>query len=185
MTLSDLTEKYAQRHFKLSFSELSAVEQDKVYLEIIDSSGRARPSVNAAAARLSRLGRGLLIVTIGIAVYNIATAEDKVRAAEREGAVLGGGFAGGAAGGAVAGLACGPGALFVSRSASLSVELWVPWGQTLHLDGFSDDYRPNHGISGKFTQRRTGSNTPDAAEKPAFQTNHRVTWQNIGSSICC
>jgi hypothetical protein len=66
--------------------------------------------MNAAARRFSKLGQGFLVVTIGVAVYNIALAEDKVKATAREGVIIGGGFAGGAAGGAVAGLACGPGA---------------------------------------------------------------------------
>ena len=47
---------------------------------------------------------------MGITVYNIATAEDKVKATAREGAVLSGGFAGGADGDTLAELACGPGA---------------------------------------------------------------------------
>ncbi len=51
-----------------------------------------------------------MVVTLGIAVYNVAVAEDKGKAVAHEGVVLGGGFAGGAAGGALAGLACGPGA---------------------------------------------------------------------------
>jgi len=66
--------------------------------------------MNAAASKYSKLGRGLLVVTIGVAVYNIAAAEDKVTATAREGVIIGGGFSGGAAGGAVAGLTCGPGA---------------------------------------------------------------------------
>jgi len=110
LTLSELTEKYAQSKFGTSFTNLSAVHQNRVYLEIIDSAGRPRSSMNMAASRYSKLGRGLLVVTIGIAVYNIAVAEDKVKATAREGVVIGGGFAGGAAGGALAGLACGPGA---------------------------------------------------------------------------
>lgn len=110
LTLSELTEKYAHSKFGTSFTNLSAANQNRVYLEIIDSSGRPRPSMNAAASRYSNLGRGLLVVTIGVAVYNIAVAEDRVKATAREGVIIGGGFAGGAAGGAVAGLACGPGA---------------------------------------------------------------------------
>lgn len=62
--------------------------------------------MNATASMFSKLGRGVLIVTIGVAVYHIAVAEDKVKATAREGVIIGGGFAGGA----VAGLACGPGA---------------------------------------------------------------------------
>ncbi|GAA0371032.1 hypothetical protein GCM10009092_39200 [Bowmanella denitrificans] len=80
LTLSELTDKYSMNMFAKSFSNLSAANKNRVYLEIIESSGRPRPSMNAAASNYSKLGRGLLVVTIGVA------------------------------GGALAGLACGPGA---------------------------------------------------------------------------
>lgn len=110
LTLPELTERYAQSRFGNSFANLSTQNRNRIYLEIIDSAGRSRPSINAAANRYSNLGRGLLVVTIGVAVHNIAVAEDKVKATGREGVIIGAGFAGGAAGGAMAGLACGPGA---------------------------------------------------------------------------
>ncbi len=56
--------------------------------------------MNAAVSKYSTLGRGLWVVTIGVAVYNIAIAEDKVTATAKEGVIMDGGFAGGAAGGA-------------------------------------------------------------------------------------
>jgi hypothetical protein len=110
VALSELTAKYAQQKFGQPFTQLSAAQRNQVYLEIVDSAGRPRPSVNAAALQLSRLGRGLVVVSMAAAVYNIASAEDKLHATAREGTVLAGGFAGGAAGGALAGLACGPAA---------------------------------------------------------------------------
>jgi hypothetical protein len=110
ITLETLTEKYAQAKFGKSFAEVSAAARNEIYLEIIESAGRSRPSVNLALQRFSKLGRGLMVVTLGIAVYNVAVADNKGKAVAREGVVLGGGFAGGAAGGALAGLACGPGA---------------------------------------------------------------------------
>lgn len=110
LTLAQLTEKYARSKFGASFESLSEASRNEVYLEIIDSAGRARPAVNAAATRLGRLGRGLIVVSIGVAIYNVSQAKDKPKAIAREGVVFGGGFAGGAAGGALAGLACGPGA---------------------------------------------------------------------------
>lgn len=110
LTLEDLLDKYARDKFKKPFASLTAYERNAVHLELIESSGRPRPAVNAAARRYSALGRGLLVVTVGVAVYNIATAQDKLKATAREGVVLGGGFAGSVAGGAAAGLACGPGA---------------------------------------------------------------------------
>ena len=66
---------------------------------------------NAATMRnLSRAGRGLLVVSIALSVYSVASAEDKAGAARRELAATGAGIGGGIAGGALAGLACGPGA---------------------------------------------------------------------------
>lgn len=51
-----------------------------------------------------------MILSISIAIYNVANAEDKTVAVTEEGAILGGGVLGGVAGGALAGVACGPGA---------------------------------------------------------------------------
>lgn len=59
---------------------------------------------------MGRAGRGLFGLTITISIYNIATAESKVRATVNEGVVIGGGIAGGAALGA-AGTLCGPAAI--------------------------------------------------------------------------
>lgn len=110
LTLSELTEKYAQSKFGKSFEKLPIKHQNSVYLEIIESSGRPRPSMNVAASRYSKLGRGLLVVTFGAAIYNVTVSENKTKAIAREGFIMGGGFSGGAAGGALAGFACGPGA---------------------------------------------------------------------------
>lgn len=111
LTLPQLLEKYAQSMFKKSFSALSDVQKEQVYLSIVESSGKARPAVNLKTQRLGRLGRGLMVISIGIAVYNISTAEDKLDAAGREGAGIGGGILGGALGGAAAGAMFGPGAV--------------------------------------------------------------------------
>jgi len=100
--------KYADELFKQEFDILSAAQKEKVFLEIVDSGGRARPAVNAAARRLGAVGRGLWVLTAVVAVYNVGTAEDKVHAAGREVVNLGGGYAGSVAAGAVAGLWLGP-----------------------------------------------------------------------------
>jgi hypothetical protein len=110
LSLDELLERYAQRRYRRGFQALSAAERNAVFVEIVEASGRARASVNVNAVRLGRLGRGLLGVSLAIAVYNVASAENRVEAATREGVGLGGGFLGGAAGGAAAGLVCGPGA---------------------------------------------------------------------------
>ncbi|PCM43754.1 hypothetical protein CPA50_15470 [Marinobacter sp. ANT_B65] len=59
---------------------------------------------------MGRAGKSFIALTIALAVYNIATAEDKLLASAKESAVIGGGLLGSVAGGAAAGLACGPGA---------------------------------------------------------------------------
>ncbi|PKQ11550.1 MAG: hypothetical protein CVT70_13675 [Alphaproteobacteria bacterium HGW-Alphaproteobacteria-1] len=92
------------------FDRLSAAEQHRVYAEVVRASGRSNPQVNAMMQRASRFGRGLIVLSIGVSVYNIAVADDPGAQALQEGAVMGGGIAGGIAGGAAAGLVCGPGA---------------------------------------------------------------------------
>ena len=92
------------------FSKLSVDKQNAVYAEIVQSAGRSNPRVTSNMQRLSRAGRGLLILSLAISVYNVASSEDKAGTARHEVAITGAGIAGGVAGGALAGLACGPGA---------------------------------------------------------------------------
>jgi hypothetical protein len=108
LDIDALTEKYAQRFFKRTFSELTDSEKNKIYMEIVDSAGRANPKVSAKTARLGKIGKGLWILTACVAIYNVSVANNKVKAAGREAANVGGGFGGGAAGGAVAGIWFGP-----------------------------------------------------------------------------
>ena len=110
-TLLELQERYAAQLFKRGFDTLSEAERNEVFLAIIEASGRARPSVLIASARLARLSRGLLFVTAAIAVYQVATSDRPGREAVKQGTVVGAGLAGGAlAGAAATGLICGPGA---------------------------------------------------------------------------
>ena len=108
LALDDLVEKYAQKFFRKPFAQLSAAEQTRVYEEVMEAAGRANPKVNAQVKRLGRLGRGLWFVTAGFAIYNVAVAEDKMRAFVKEGVVIGGGIGGGWAVGAAGGALFGP-----------------------------------------------------------------------------
>jgi hypothetical protein len=110
VTLESLMEKYAQKIYGKAFAQLSEAERGTVYLAIVESSGRANPRVSLRARRLGMVGKAFWVFTAAVAIYNIATAENKVQATVREGVTIGGGMAGGAAGGAAAGLLCGPGA---------------------------------------------------------------------------
>lgn len=111
-TMNELVAKYTIRLYgkNANYHRLTAAQQNAVYAEIVAASGRANPKVNAALVKASRLGRGLIVVSIAVSVYNIATADDKVQAAGREVVYTGAGLAGSVAGGAAAGLMCGPGA---------------------------------------------------------------------------
>ena len=60
--------------------------------------------------KLSKAGRGLIVISISLSIYTIATADDKLDATKHEVLVTGAGIGGSIAGGALAGLACGPGA---------------------------------------------------------------------------
>jgi hypothetical protein len=109
-TIEELMEHYATKIHGRPFAELSAAEQDTVFLEIVKAAGRPNPKWTARAAVLGKVGKGLLIVSIAIAAYNIASSDRPGRQAVKEGSTLGIGFLGSVAGGAVAGFACGPGA---------------------------------------------------------------------------
>lgn len=109
-TLSELEAKYATERFGKGVDQLSHAQKNTVWKTIIQKSGEARASANSGAKWMGRAGKGLFGLTIAISIYNIASAEDKVRATANEGAAIGGGVAGGAALGA-AGVACGPAAV--------------------------------------------------------------------------
>jgi hypothetical protein len=135
-TLGELTERYAGDKFSRQFNQLSKPQQNQVYLENIESAGRNDFKTTILARTLSPLGRGIMFITTGIIIYNIATANDKLMAAAEEGAALGGGILGGMAGGAAAGLVCGPGApvcvtigVFIGGAlgAAGTYGAWVHW----------------------------------------------------------
>lgn len=89
---------------------MSVAEQNAVYAEVVKSAGKSSPRVTNTMRGVSHAGRSLVVLSLGISVYTISTAENKSEAAKREVAITGAGIGGGVAGGALAGLACGPGA---------------------------------------------------------------------------
>jgi hypothetical protein len=108
--MEELQAKYAARLFGKEFGELAAAEQDAVFLEIVRAAGRPNARFNALAARLGKAGKGLLVVSIAFAAYNVASSDRPGREAVKQGAGMGIGFLGSVGGGAAAGLVCGPGA---------------------------------------------------------------------------
>lgn len=91
-------------------TSLTQAEKDLVYLDVIIGAGKDRKAVSGIAPYLGKAGKVFLVASIAVSVYNVAAAEDKVKAAGKEGSSILGGIAGGALGGATAGLICGPGA---------------------------------------------------------------------------
>jgi hypothetical protein len=115
--LAQLVEEKVQKLFPgKSFASLAKTQRQQVFEEIIEGAGRSRPAVTAMIPRWRLMGRGCILFTAGIAVYNIWTAENKVQAGLSEVIVFGGGAAGGALAGAATGLVCGPGAPFCSTA---------------------------------------------------------------------
>ena len=109
-SLEELMEHYATKLHGKPFAELTATEQDAVFLQIVKAAGRPNPKWTARAALFGKVGKGLLIVSLAIAVYNIASSDRPGREAAKQASTLGAGFLGSVAGGAAAGFACGPGA---------------------------------------------------------------------------
>lgn len=135
LTLAELIERHGREMFGKAPAELTAAERERVMRRILEGAARSRPSVNAAALRLARLGRGLVALSIGIAVYNVWQADDPARQAVKEGAVLGAGVAGSALGGIVAGsLFCGPAAFVCMGVGVLVGGALFSFGVSLALD---------------------------------------------------
>jgi hypothetical protein len=97
-TLAELEEAYARKHFGRTFATLTQAERDAVWMDIIHAAGRSNPKVNLQAKWFGIAGRTILVVTLACAVYHVATADDKVREAGKEGTGVAAGLAGGAVG---------------------------------------------------------------------------------------
>ena len=93
-----------------AFSRLPSAKKNRVYAEIVKSAGKTDLRVTTLMRRLSYAGRGLILISIALSVYTVATADNRAPTATREFAITGAGVGGGFAGGALAGIACGPGA---------------------------------------------------------------------------
>ena len=111
-TLNELVAKKAISMFgpRTNFNTLSQAQKNQVYASIVESAGKSNPQVNLRMLKLSRIGKGLVVLSIAVSLYEIYTSDNKVAETGRQLAINGSGIAGGAAGGMVAGLVCGPGA---------------------------------------------------------------------------
>lgn len=134
-TFEELIERYARRLYDKPPAALTTIEREAVVARILERAAIANPSVSATMRHLGRAGRGLVALSLGMALYNIYTAEDPLAQTGREAAGLGAGLLGTAVGGAIGSLACGPAApvcmgIFVvvgGASFALGVDLAI-WG---------------------------------------------------------
>jgi len=133
-SLPQLEAEYAKSLFGRKFDSLPENNKNRVWKEIVAASGRQRPSANSAAKAVGLAGRGLVVVTVALALYNIISAEDKVRATTKEGVVIGAGLGGMAAGGYVASLACGPGAFFCASAWTFAIGAAAAFGAEVAFD---------------------------------------------------
>jgi uncharacterized membrane protein len=92
------------------FRQLTAEQRAKVCFSIIDASGRDSVKFTNFSTRLAAAGKVFTAMTAILALYEVATAKDKVQEINRQGSIIGGSLLGGALAGAAASSVCGPGA---------------------------------------------------------------------------
>lgn len=106
--LEELLDYYAAKRHGGPFAGLTQAQRTDVYEEVIRAAGRPNPRVSRLAARLGVLSRTLWLLSIGVAVYDISVADDKLKTAVHDAAILVSGGVGGWATGAAAGAVFGP-----------------------------------------------------------------------------
>ncbi|MEY8710216.1 hypothetical protein [Mangrovibacter phragmitis] len=111
-TFSDLIKMKTESVFgkNVLFEQLSSTQKDQVFAAIVKSSGKSNPKINVKLTRWGIAGKGLLFLTLAVAIYQIYSSDDKLAEAGHQAAIAGAGVMGGWLGGAAAGLVCGPGA---------------------------------------------------------------------------
>jgi hypothetical protein len=110
--LETLLDRYSDRLFSKPFRSLTDAEKDRAYYAVIEAAGRNNVKITAKTARLRVAGKVGILVTAALAGYEIATADDKVGEAARQGTVIEGGMIGGALAALAVSSVCGPGAPF-------------------------------------------------------------------------
>ena len=135
-TMVELMEVYAQRLFRVEAAALTEAQQAAVFAELLAAAGRPDQQVMGLARMLGRAGRRVWFVSLAIATYEIAEAEDKPREAVRQGVLIGSGVAGTAMTGtaAVAAGVCAATAPVCIGIAALIGGMLFAFGSDLLLD---------------------------------------------------
>jgi hypothetical protein len=111
LTLEAALEKAVKKLFPgKTFAQLGSQQKRQVFMEVMKASGRSSTKFTGRIPKWTRLGKGLVLVTVAVSMVNIWMANNKVKQGIKEGTTLLGGVLGGAAANASAGFLCGPGA---------------------------------------------------------------------------
>jgi hypothetical protein len=110
-TFEELTARYAARLFKQDVATLTLEQRDVVMREIIAAAARDNAQVSGVLRFLGPASRGVMALSLGLAVYDVYRAPDRPKEALHQGVVMGAGLGGSYVVGAVAtSFVCGPGA---------------------------------------------------------------------------
>ncbi len=111
LTLPKLIEKYAMLEFKRVPAALTAPEREAVMHVIIAAAARDNVKVTGMLRFLGPASRGLVALSVGLAIYDIYNSEDRPHEALHQGVLAGSGAVGSYVVGALGvSLVCGPGA---------------------------------------------------------------------------
>ena len=108
LSLEQLLERYAQKLHGKPFGTLSEPQRTAVFEEIIQSAGRSRAAVDESMRALGATSRLFWALTVLMALFDISTARDKVKATVHIIAVMGVGIVAGEVLGGVIGSFAGP-----------------------------------------------------------------------------
>lgn len=108
--INNLLDEYAQRKFKVNFQDLTRLQKNTIYYELIESSGRNNINFSTKVKRLNVLGKVGILVTASLATYEILNAQNKTKETIKQGLGIGGAFAGGWLAALGVSSICGPGA---------------------------------------------------------------------------
>jgi hypothetical protein len=92
------------------YDRLNDEQRAKVFYGIIDASGRDSVEMTTKVRRWAVRGKVFVLMTSVLAIYSVATAEDKILEVNRQGAIIGGSLLGGLLADAAVASLCGPGA---------------------------------------------------------------------------
>lgn len=106
LELPALIEKYAVKMYGKQTAQLTEKEFGAVCLRVAERAGATNASVNVGSKIAPIAGRALLAAAVALAIYQVATADDEVREAVKQGAGFLGFWAGAKAGALAGGAAC-------------------------------------------------------------------------------